>query len=141
MGLCAKQVVTCTLITKDGERFVGRNDCANPQPVCPRLPGEGYEKCASICDQRGHAEEQALRAAGEKARGATAYIEGHTYCCQACQHALFDAGVRFIARGAPPGHWVRTESQQITDLHQSNNDLLDRARKAERRLRAEEIPC
>ncbi len=109
MGPCAKTVVTCTLVTPSGEKVVGRNDCLNPQIACPRGPGEGYEKCDSICGQQGHAEVQALRAAGEKARGATAYIEGHTYACQSCQHALFDAGVRFIARGAPPQPWERTE--------------------------------
>jgi deoxycytidylate deaminase len=141
MGPCAKTVVTCTLTAPTGERFIGRNDCANPQPVCPRDPGEGYEKCKTVCDQRGHAEEQALALAGEKAKGARAYIEGHTWACQNCQVALFAAGVASLTIGSPPGHWVRTESQQITDLHRSNNDLLERARKAERRLRALEAPC
>lgn len=102
MGPCAKQTVTCTIITSEGERFVGTNSCANPQIVCPRLPGEGYEKCHSICDQRGHAEEQALRAAGAKAKGAWAYIEGHTWACQNCQMALFAEGLLCLTIGAPP---------------------------------------
>lgn len=101
MGPCAKQVVTCTLIAKDGERFVGRNDCANPQAVCPRVPGEGYDKCKTVCDQRGHAEEQALALSGPKASGATAYVEGHSWACQNCQQALFGAGVKFLSIGAP----------------------------------------
>lgn len=102
MGPCAKQTVICTLITQEGERFVGTNACASPQEVCPRLPGEGYEKCKSICDQRGHAEEQALRAAGTKAKGSHAYIEGHVWCCQNCQIELFRNGVAALTVGSPP---------------------------------------
>jgi hypothetical protein len=98
---CAKTTVRCTLVTPGGEHIVGTNACANPQEICPRAPGEGYEKCTSICDQRGHAEVQAVAIAGEKARGARAYIEGHTYACMACQHALFGAGVLSLSIGAP----------------------------------------
>lgn len=102
MGPCAKQTVTCTLISLDGERFVGTNACMNPQAVCPREPGEGYEKCHSICAQLGHAEEQALHRAGSKAFGARAYVEGHTWCCQSCQIKLFEHGVEALTIGAPP---------------------------------------
>lgn len=76
-----------------GETFTGTNDCRNPQPSCPRLPGEGYEKCKSICDQEGHAEEIALKAAGDKAKGAIAELEGIGYFCKQCQLKLFAAGV------------------------------------------------
>lgn len=100
---CAKTVVTCTIITRDGERFVGRNDCDNPQRVCPREPGEGYAKCVSICQQPGHAETMALREAGEKARGGHAYVEGIGYACKDCQLELFgEAGVAALTIGAPP---------------------------------------
>ncbi len=101
MGPCAKTTVRCTLVTPDGEYIVGENWCANPQRSCPRLPGEGYEKCGSICGQEGHAEQVAVRLAGDKARGARAYIEGHTYACMDCQHALFGAGVHSLTVGAP----------------------------------------
>lgn len=100
-GPCAKTTVTCTLVTPGGECFVGTNECVNPQTVCPRATGEGYEKCKTICRQVGHAEVVALQRAGEQARGARAYIEGHTYACMECQHALFGAGVRSISVGAP----------------------------------------
>lgn len=100
-GPCAKATVRCTLVTPEGEHIVGENECANPQAVCPRSPGEGYEKCVSICQQLGHAEVVAVAKAGSKARGARAYIEGHTYACMNCQHALFGAGVRSISVGAP----------------------------------------
>lgn len=99
---CAKVVVTCTLITPAGERFVGRNDCANPQPACPRLPGEDYRKCIAICRQAGHAEEVAVKLAGDKARGAEAFIEGHHRICDNCQHVLADAGVAMATLGQPP---------------------------------------
>ncbi len=55
-GPCAKMTVRCTLVTPAGEHIVGTNHCENPQPVCPRAPGEGYEKCTSVCRQVGHAE-------------------------------------------------------------------------------------
>lgn len=76
-----------------GETFTGTNDCRNPQPSCPRLPGEGYEKCKTICDQEGHAEEIALKAAGDKAKGAIASLEGIGHYCKNCQIKLFAAGV------------------------------------------------
>lgn len=102
MGPCAKTTVRCTLVTVKGEKVVGENWCRNPQAVCPRSPGEGYEKCKSICDQAGHAEVVALKVAGaSRALGARAFIEGHTYACMDCQHALFGAGVESISIGRP----------------------------------------
>jgi deoxycytidylate deaminase len=101
MGPCAKQTVRCTLVTPDGEHIPGENWCANPQPTCPRDPGEGYEKCRSVCAQEGHAEQVAVRLAGDRAKGARAYIEGHTYACMNCQHALFAAGVVSLSIGTP----------------------------------------
>ncbi|WP_143328217.1 hypothetical protein [Caballeronia pedi] len=92
----------CTLIARDGERFVGENLCAVPQVVCPREPGEGYDKCITICGQSGHAETMALAAAGDKARGARAYVEGHGYACRDCQIQLFSSGVEALTIGAPP---------------------------------------
>ena len=95
-GPCAKRRVTCTIDARSGEQFHGENDCANPQPVCPRAPGEGYEKCASICQQAAHAEVEALRAAGPLALGAIARVQGHYYICEPCGRALAQAGVRYV---------------------------------------------
>jgi hypothetical protein len=92
-GPCAKQTVRCVILTGDGQRFEGTNACANPQPSCPRAPGEGYEKCTSICQQRGHAEIQALAAAGERAKNAKAFLFGHYYVCEPCAAAFKQAGV------------------------------------------------
>lgn len=92
-GPCAKARVFCTITAQSGDMFVGENWCANPQPVCPRMPGDDYTKCATVCQQEGHAEVVAVRLAGEKARGATASLRGHTYACMACQHVMFGAGV------------------------------------------------
>ena len=91
-GNCAKRVVNCLIIAADGEKFYGTNYCHEPQKTCPREAGEGYEKCKTICRQAGHAEEIALKAAGEKAYGASAYID-HDHYCKYCQHKLFEAGV------------------------------------------------
>ena len=102
---CAKQLVTATVVAKDGRRFVGTNACAKPQVVCPRgdMPtGHGYELCASVCEQQGHAEVQALRAAGSAAVGATVYLQGHDYGCNSCIAALRAAGVAGLVIGPPP---------------------------------------
>ena len=101
-GPCAKKRVACTIVAADGQRYVGTNDCVTPQSVCPRLPGEGYEKCASVCRQPGHAEVMALEAAGEAAHGSLAWIEGIGHVCCDCEAALDDAGVLAWALGAPP---------------------------------------
>lgn len=101
-GPCAKKQVKCTLVTPAGLRFVGENLCDNPQLVCPRLEGEGYEKCVTVCNQEGHAEIVALRVAGEHAAGSHAYVEGHTYACRNCQEHLFAVGVVVLTIGAPP---------------------------------------
>jgi deoxycytidylate deaminase len=94
---CAKTQVTCMLVTPCGEQFIGTNACHNPQEVCPRDPFEGYQKCVTICKQPGHAEEMALARAGEKARGARAFIHGITHVCRQCQEKLFAAGVESFA--------------------------------------------
>ena len=103
LGKCAKSDVRCTIVTEDGKHFVGGNWCVTPQLTCPREVGEGYEKCTTICNQLGHAEEVALKEAGNAAKGATAYLEGHGYACRSCQEQLFGAGIKFLARSAPPG--------------------------------------
>jgi deoxycytidylate deaminase len=103
-GPCAKTTVRCTLVTPTGEHIVGTNACANPQPTCPRAPGEDYTKCNTVCDQQGHAEVQAVRKAkafGASLVGSRAYIEGHTYACMNCQHVLFAAGVEAVSVGKP----------------------------------------
>lgn len=97
---CAKKQVTCYLVTSAGI-FVGRNTCLSPVDVCPREPGEGYEKCRSVCKQIGHAEEVALQMAGEYARGATAWLEGIGHYCRSCQEKLFSAGVLALRLGRP----------------------------------------
>lgn len=101
-GPCAKSVVTCTIVAENGMRFVGTNYCENAQSSCPRVAGEGYEKCVSICKQVGHAEQVAVSLAGGFAKGSRAYLQGHSYACQACQEALFSAGVLSLSVGLEP---------------------------------------
>ena len=93
---CAKRQVRCTIFTRTGFPFIGTNACANPQEVCPREPGEGYEKCRSVCRQYGHAESEAVRRlweAGYDAVGGSAFIEGHDHACDSCKGDLGAAGV------------------------------------------------
>jgi deoxycytidylate deaminase len=95
---CAKQI-TIAIIENKGSYWIGTNWCRKPQKKCPRkgmLSGEGYELCRTICDQSGHAEENALSAAGKKASGGTLYLIGHTYCCSNCKNQLRDAGIEKI---------------------------------------------
>jgi deoxycytidylate deaminase len=93
---CAKKKVICLLVTEDHSIFVCSNDCQNPQETCPREPGEGYEKCKSICQQPHHAEVDAIMKAGDKARGAMAFITHHRVCCD-CQKSLEEAGVKSVS--------------------------------------------
>jgi deoxycytidylate deaminase len=96
---CAKVVVTATIITKDGRTFTGRNDCVNPQVLCPRgnLPsGQGYEMCKTICQQPAHAEVVALRKAGVDASGATLLLQGHNFACEDCLQSCERAGIARI---------------------------------------------
>lgn len=104
-GPCVKQRVIATIITPTGQRFTGENDCANPQQVCPRAgmkTGEGYELCHSICRQTGHAEINAIASAGKHAKGATIYVQGHSYACEPCRSACAAAGIKEIVIGEAP---------------------------------------
>lgn len=102
---CAKQTVTATIIAADGRRFVGTNYALAPQPSCPRgdMPsGQGYELCVSVCQQKAHAEVNAIAEAGDQARGAVLYLEGHSYVCAACTAACAAAGIAEFIVAVPP---------------------------------------
>jgi deoxycytidylate deaminase len=99
-GPCAKRHVECRINVPhpsgEEEWVIGTNSCENPQATCPRLPSDGYDKCVTICGQRGHAEESALRLAREAGidvRGGTATITGHYWICEKCGSALMAAGI------------------------------------------------
>lgn len=96
IGPCAKRRVICTIVTNGGETFRGENDCLNAQEVCPRKAGEGYEKCKTICQQTGHAEENALLKAGNKALNSTAILQGHYWICEKCGNAMRQAGIHQV---------------------------------------------
>lgn len=105
IGPCTKQTVTATIVAADGRRFVGTNFVRNAQPVCPRadMPtGVGYDLCRDVCQQSGHAEPNAIAAAGEAAWGAYLYLEGHTYACEPCKAAADAAGIVAIIIAPPP---------------------------------------
>ncbi len=93
---CAKQTVIAILITKDGEIFSGQNRCKNPQKVCPRKgmkSGDGYYLCKQICKQENHAEIDVCLKAGDKAKGSSIYLFGHTYSCQNCVDTMVKYGI------------------------------------------------
>jgi deoxycytidylate deaminase len=89
------------IVSESGDVVTGENYCRDAQQSCPREEGEGYEKCRSICQQVGHAEEVALvraKHAGMALEGARAVLIGHEYACTDCQKQLYDAGIRWIGR-------------------------------------------
>lgn len=92
---CAKARVTALLIGRSGKWYEGENATRSPQAACPRLPGEGYEKCASVCQQESHAEVAALLLAGDDACGGIMLVNYH-YCCADCVRACDAAGVALI---------------------------------------------
>ncbi|CAL6431601.1 unnamed protein product [Bathycoccus prasinos] len=105
--------------TSDDERFMLRaielantvtyEEHTNPNPIVGcvlvdpstnEIVGEGYHPKAG----EPHAEVHALRAAGKKAKGATAYVTlepcNHFGRTAACSRALVDAGVKRVLIGA-----------------------------------------
>ena len=97
---CAKQLVIA-IIVKGNKHWIGTNECRNPQEECPRdlqgfETGEGYHLCRDVCQQDHHAEINALKAAGENARGATLYLIGHTYACEDCKRSCKAYGIKNI---------------------------------------------
>lgn len=96
---CAKQVVTARIIGRDGHTYTGTNACRRPQAVCPRgdrPSGSGYDLCRDVCEQEGHAEVMAIKAAGDQAEGGTLYLDGHRAVCPDCQRACDAAGIAQI---------------------------------------------
>lgn len=108
-----------TEYTSDDERFMLRaielantvtyEEHTNPNPIVGcvlvdpstnEIVGEGYHPKAG----EPHAEVHALRAAGKKAKGATAYVTlepcNHFGRTAACSRALVDAGVKRVLIGA-----------------------------------------
>lgn len=103
-GPCAKVRVFCTLVHPDGRRWTGENVVRRPQAQCPAGTASvapGYELCRDVCDQVGHAEVVALRAAGTDAAGSTAYVEGRDFVCYDCQAQMVAAGVRRFVLDPP----------------------------------------
>jgi deoxycytidylate deaminase len=94
-GPCAKRRTQAILTGRSGAIYIAENSCLNPQPVCPRLPGEGYEKCKTVCQQVEHAEIQVLAAAGDDAREGAMTVT-HWYACPRCEAACGAAGVKSV---------------------------------------------
>lgn len=118
---CAKAEVHAVLITPSGETFEGTNWCASPQITCPRAPGEGYEKCHSICGISAHAEVNAIAAAGDAAPGSTIVVAYH-YVCDGCKRECKMSDVKpmtveeWIAAGNEPEKLGNTEVFKHIDL-------------------------
>lgn len=92
---CAKRHVVA-IIEKNGKYYVGSDWCRNPQKKCPRLPGEDYSKCKTVCKQDGHAELDAIKNAKGDAKGGIMYLIGHDHCCEPCLAAIKKAGINKV---------------------------------------------
>jgi len=92
---CAKRHVIA-IIERKGNFYVGSDWCHNPQEKCPRLPGEDYTKCKTICDQDGHAELDAIKNAKGDTKGGIMYLIGHDHCCDPCLAAMKKAGIETV---------------------------------------------
>ncbi len=93
---CAKAVVRAILVLADGCIFVGENVCTVPQVVCPRVDGEGYLKCRSVCGQPAHAELDAIGRAGiENVLGAVMFV-AHTHVCNDCRMVCDALGIEVV---------------------------------------------
>ena len=94
---CYKREVCAIIVTQQGEISVGENLIYNDEVTeCPRAKGEGYEKCTSICAQKGHAETEAIRKAkdsGYDLEGGNLYLMGHHRICGPCKEACDNAGL------------------------------------------------
>lgn len=107
LGFCVKRPVSAVLTFKDGRTLVGGNYCTNPQLTCPRLPGEGYAKCYSICGQIGHAEEVVIRLlrsaldGGPTTQVKSIDIYNHDRPCDGCKRLLKSYGVEQVTRFHP----------------------------------------
>lgn len=99
-GPCAKRRMQAVLYGASGKVYAAENVCLNPQPVCPREPGEGYEKCQSICRQVAHGEVQVIAQAGADARGGRLVIS-HWYACPSCEALCRAAGIADIQFTSP----------------------------------------
>lgn len=99
---CAKEIVHATLTCADGKVYHGRNDCASPVQVCPRLPGEDYTKCRSICHQPHHAEIAAVFACVESGGNPMfADISVSKTPCSRCQIQLAIYGIDWKVETCP----------------------------------------
>ncbi|MRR06065.1 MAG: hypothetical protein EG828_03835 [Deltaproteobacteria bacterium] len=99
---CRGKHVVAILLTVAGGLFAGTNGIAVPQEECPRKArgcrrGEGWDLCREICGQSGHAEANAIRAAGARAIGGTLLLFGHDTVCEDCVTLMRQAGIdRYI---------------------------------------------
>ncbi|WP_162939460.1 hypothetical protein [Neorhizobium sp. NCHU2750] len=115
-----------TIVTPDGASFIGENDCLDAQEICPRegmATGEGYHLCKEVCQQVGHAEIVALAKAGDRARGSSIYLQGHTYICDACKEACRAAGISemFVCAPAGPARQTNLRSPNVPVAPQDAN--------------------
>lgn len=98
---CAKVVVKAILTTVAGNEYHGENSCRKPQATCPRLPGEGYDKCRDVCDQQHHAEGAAIHAAldaGDAVDGGHMVVY-HRHVCDGCQLQMRSLNITWEIKG------------------------------------------
>lgn len=100
---CAKRHVIARVETIEGKVYYGSNARHNDYATeCPRLPGEGYDKCIYECWQKSHAEVEALEKAGAEAAGGTLTVYGHYHVCEDCAKMAVNYGIAKIVIEVAP---------------------------------------
>jgi len=98
---CRGRHVVAVVVGESAGVWVGNNGVDRQQALCPRrtsgpdyVRGGQWDICSRVCGQQGHAEVQALQAAGAGARGSTLLLFGHDTVCPACAARMAAAGVK-----------------------------------------------
>lgn len=108
-GPCAKVVVTATLVTVNGNQYIGSNHCLTPQKVCPRdtqgyPSGQGYHLCKEICNQPAHGEVNAINFANSieenASKGAVIHVD-YSWICGACSKTAEEFGATVTTDPVP----------------------------------------
>lgn len=130
---CDKRVVRAWIPVAQ-EIWEATNYRTAHEGACPREPGEGYEKCDSICGQSGHAEENLIRHLREAIEAdtigpddisGTMFID-HFYACDDCRAAAAALGINIVPLGQQqPGEERTTITGQTISGEKLEVKILD----------------
>ena len=97
---CKKQS-TGAVVVQQGKIISSGCNAGKKVETCPRetkkyKTGEGYHLCKEVCNQKAHAEIDAINNAissQAETNGANLYLYGHWWCCKNCWDVIIDAEI------------------------------------------------